>query len=60
MFFAQENKYLYRLLVILIRVDHQPPDKNLRLKSRYMKSYKPDDYGLDPYLQLIGCKCFIK
>ena len=43
---------MYRMLLILVRVDSQPWDKDLRVKSRYLRFYKPEDFGLEPYLIL--------
>jgi hypothetical protein len=36
----------------LIRVDSQIWDADLRKKARLMKPYKPEDFGLEPYLAL--------
>jgi hypothetical protein len=40
------------MLLILIRVDSQPWDKDLRLKARHLRYYMPEDFGLEPYLVL--------
>ena len=51
-FFSQDDSCLYKVLVILIRVDAQAWDKVLRKKARYMNMYKPKDFGLESYLNL--------
>ena len=40
------------MIVILMRIDSQNWDKDLRLKARYLRHYRPEDFGLEPYLAL--------
>ena len=43
---------LYKLLILLYRVDNFEFDKDLRLKYQSMKGVKTTDFAIDPYLSL--------
>lgn len=43
---------LYKLLILLYRVDNFDFDKDLRLKYHSMKGVKTTDFAIDPYLSL--------
>jgi hypothetical protein len=43
-----KSNQVYKSIVILIRVDCQEEDKDIRKKCKFMKNYSPLDLGVDP------------
>jgi hypothetical protein len=46
------TKDLYRILILLYRVDNYEFDKDLRAKYVALKGVKTTDFEIDPYLSL--------
>ena len=40
------------MIIILMRIDSQNWDKDLRTKARHLRHYRPEDFGLEPHLAL--------
>ena len=47
LFKKQEDGKIYECLAILMRVDSQLDDKNMREKMRLMKAFSPRDFGVE-------------
>jgi hypothetical protein len=46
------NEDLYKVLVLLYRIDNFELDKDLRMKYSTLKGVKTTDFAIDPYLSL--------
>lgn len=46
------NDELYRVLILLFRIDNFDFDKDLRDKYSTLKGVKTNDFAIDPYLSL--------
>jgi hypothetical protein len=46
------NEDLYKVLVLLYRIDNFELDKDLRMKYSTLKGVKTTDFEIDPYLSL--------
>ena len=46
------NQELYKVLILLYRIDNFDFDKDLRLKYTALKGVKTTDFAIDPYLSL--------
>ena len=47
LFKRQEDGQIYECLTILMRVDSQLDDKDMREKMRLMRDYSPQDLGIE-------------
>ena len=47
LFKRQEDGRVYECLTILMRVDSQVDDKDMRAKMKLMKAYTPLDFGIE-------------
>ena len=47
--FKADKGDVYRTLLVLVRVDAQLADKDLREKQRLLKTYSTLDFGIDPH-----------
>ena len=54
LFRRQEDGRVYECLTILMRVDSQLDDKDLREKMRLMQEYSPMDFGVDREFSLMS------